>query len=51
MSDDALAYLVRQLEAKVAALKLSSTAAGVALYRQFTEKLDAIRNEQLRRRI
>jgi hypothetical protein len=50
LSDRELSFLLAQFEAKVAALKLSSTAVGAAMYQQFAERLDQARAEVERRR-
>jgi hypothetical protein len=49
--DPALAYLIRQLEAKTAALKLSNTASSRALYEQMQDRLAEVRAEISRRRV
>jgi hypothetical protein len=51
LPDSGLEYLIRQLEAKVAALRSATSAIGVALYQQFVDRLDQLRAEQERRRV
>jgi hypothetical protein len=41
LPDTGLAYLARQLEAKIATLKFSTTAIGARLLEQYQERLDA----------
>jgi hypothetical protein len=43
LTDKTLAYVLEQLERKVAALKFSTTAIGVRLLAQYQERLDALR--------
>jgi hypothetical protein len=49
LHDEALAYLVAQLEKKVAALKFSTSAIGAALLARYEEKLTNCRLEIARR--
>lgn len=49
LPDAALVYSAKLLERKAAALKMSSTAAGVALYQQMQDRLAAVRGEIQRR--
>jgi hypothetical protein len=51
LSDQQLAFALRTLEAKVHALRDTTTAVGMALYQQFREKLDAVRAELERRQV
>ena len=50
LTDKTLAYVLEQLERKVAALKFSTTAIGVRLLAQCQERLDALRLEVERRK-
>jgi hypothetical protein len=51
LHDPALAYLARQLEAKIASLRHATSAIGVSLLQQYRERLDQVRVEQERRRV
>lgn len=51
MPDEQLAYVVKQLEHKVRAIRLSTSAIGVALLQEFQQRLDLARAEVFRRRV
>jgi hypothetical protein len=50
LHDTGLAYLAKQLEIKITALRSATSAIGIMLLQQYTEKLDQVRAEQERRR-
>jgi hypothetical protein len=49
LPDTGLAYLARQLEIKIAALRPATSAIGISLLQQYRERLDPVRSEIERR--
>jgi hypothetical protein len=49
LPDNGLAFLERRLAAKLDALRLATSAVAQAMYRAYTEQLDAVRAEIERR--